>query len=268
MSNLFRKAEFLKSTLVLVFWLTSLAVWAQQITVKGIVTDAQTKEGIPGVSVRVKNAAAGTITDVNGAYSVQVLPDAILLFSSVGFDNKEVQVKGQTQLNVTLGFAENILEQVVVVGYGSQRKVDITGSTNSIKGEDLLKMPVMTPTQAIQGRVAGVQIISSGKPGSSPSIRVRGTGTALAGTSTLFVVDGVLTDDISNINNSDIVNIDILKDASATAIYGARGANGVVIITTKRGQSGQLKVDYSLIPVGDQHQIWLKWPILQNTPTM
>ena len=94
MSNLFRKAEFLKSTLVLVFWLTSMAVWAQQITVKGIVTDAQTKEGIPGVSIRVKNAAAGTITDVNGAYSIQVLPDAILLFSSVGFDNKEVQVKG------------------------------------------------------------------------------------------------------------------------------------------------------------------------------
>lgn len=246
MSNFFRKAVLLRSTFLFVLLLTSMAVWAQQITVKGIVTDAQTKEGIPGVSVRVKNATAGTITDVNGAYSLQVLPDAVLLFSSVGFDNKEVSVKGQTQLNVTLGFAENILEQVVVVGYGSQRKVDITGSTNSIKGEDLLKMPVMTPTQAIQGRVAGVQIISSGKPGSSPSIRVRGTGTALAGTSTLFVVDGVLTDDISNINNSDIVNIDILKDASATAIYGARGANGVVIITTKRGQTGKLKVDYSL----------------------
>ncbi|MBK6978573.1 MAG: TonB-dependent receptor plug domain-containing protein [Cytophagaceae bacterium] len=225
--------------------LTSMAVWAQQITVKGIVTDAQTKEGIPGVSVRVKNAPSGTITDVNGAYSLQVLPDAVLLFCSVGFDNKSIR-KGQTQLNVTLGFAENILEQVVVVGYGSQRKVDITGSTNSIKGEDLLKMPVMTQLKPFRAGLRVWQIISSGKPGSSPSIRVRGTGTALAGTSTLFVVDGVLTDDISNINNSDIVNIDILKDASATAIYGARGANGVVIITTKRGQTGKLKVDYSL----------------------
>lgn len=107
MSNFFRKAVLLRSTFLFVLLLTSMAVWAQQITVKGIVTDAQTKEGIPGVSVRVKNATSGTDTDVNGAYSLQVLPDAVLLFSSVGFDNKEVSVKGQTQLNVTLGFARN-----------------------------------------------------------------------------------------------------------------------------------------------------------------
>jgi TonB-linked SusC/RagA family outer membrane protein len=217
-----------------------------QTIIKGKVTDAATSERIPGVSVRVKGGTGGTVSDMDGNYSISVLPNSTLSFTSVGYDTKEVVIGSQTEVNVSLGFSENILDQVVVVGYGSQRKVDITGSTNSIKGEELMKVPVMTPTQAIQGKVAGVQIISSGKPGSSPTIRVRGTGTALAGTSTLFVVDGVLTDDISNINNSDIVNIDILKDASSTAIYGARGANGVVIITTKRGQTGQIKVDYTL----------------------
>lgn len=224
-----------------------LYAWAQTSTITGKVTDAQNNEGIPGASVKIKNSNLGTVTEIDGSYSLKNVPDgSILIFSSVGYESKEITIGNKTEINVSLSSADNLLNQVVVVGYGSQRKVDITGSTTSVKGDDLLKIPVMTPTQAIQGRVAGVQIIASGKPGSSPTIRVRGTGTALAGTSTLFVVDGVLTDDISNINNADITNIDILKDASATAIYGARGANGVVIITTKRGESGKMSVNYSL----------------------
>ena len=211
----------------------------------GKVSDEKTKEGIPGVSIAIKGTSQGATTDMNGQFSLTVSSNATLVISSVGYETKEVAYTGQATLNISLSEAANELAQVVVVGYGTQRKVDITGATSSIKGEDLAKQPVMTPTQAIQGKVAGVQIISSGRPGSSPNIRIRGTGTALAGTATLFVVDGVLTDDISNINTADITNVDILKDASSTAIYGSRGANGVVIITTKKGVSGKLSVNYN-----------------------
>lgn len=242
-----KRTRRLRFLLLFLCLISQQAVWGQSITITGKVTDAANNEGIPGVSVKVKGATLGTVTDIDGSYTIKVISTKdVLEFSSVGYDSKTVTVGNSTEINIQLSSADNLLNQVVVVGYGSQRKVDITGSTTSVKGDDLLKMPVMTPTQAIQGRVAGVQIIASGKPGSSPTIRVRGTGTALAGTSTLFVVDGVLTDDISNINNADITNIDILKDASATAIYGARGANGVVIITTKRGESGKMSVNYTL----------------------
>lgn len=211
----------------------------------GKVSDEKNKEGIPGVSIAIKGTSQGATTDMNGQFTLTVSSNAILVISSVGYETKEVTYAGQATLDISLSEAANELAQVVVVGYGTQRKVDITGATSSIKGEDLAKQPVMTPTQAIQGKVAGVQIISSGRPGSSPNIRIRGTGTALAGTATLFVVDGVLTDDISNLNTADITNVDILKDASSTAIYGSRGANGVVIITTKKGASGKLSVNYN-----------------------
>jgi TonB-linked SusC/RagA family outer membrane protein len=137
------------------------------------------------------------------------------------------------------------LQEVVVVGYGVQKKSDITGATASIKGEELFKQPVLTATQAMQGKVAGVQIITSGQPGSSPQIRVRGVSTALGATTSLYVVDGVLTNDISNINTADIIDMTILKDASASAIYGSRGANGVIIITTRKGVSGKMKITYN-----------------------
>ena len=170
---------------------------------------------------------------------------ATLVFSSIGFIKEEVAVGGRTVINVTLSEDTKSLNEVVVVGYGTQRKSDVTGATVTIKGDELVKQPVLTATQALQGKAAGVQIISSGQPGTSPVVRIRGTGTALAGTAALFVVDGVLTDDISNINTADITNIDVLKDASATAIYGSRGANGVLIITTKRGTAGKMTVTYS-----------------------
>ncbi len=216
-----------------------------QSKISGKVIDAKTQEGVPGASIKVKNLNIGAISDFEGNFSINAEKNAVLVVSFIGYSTKEVIVNGQEKLTIGLEESSNELEQVVVVGYGAQRKVDVTGATSSVKGEDLMKQPVMTPTQAIQGRVAGVQIISSGRPGSSPNIRIRGTGTALAGTATLFVVDGVLTDDISNINTSDITNIDILKDASSTAIYGARGANGVVIISTKKGSSGKISVNYN-----------------------
>ena len=213
--------------------------------VTGKVTDNK-GESIPGASVKIKNTTTGIATDIEGKFSLNVPNDAILIVTSVGYDDQEVNINGRSEVTIVMKTNTKELQEVVVVGYGTQRKVDITGATASVKGEELVKQPVLTATQAIQGKVAGVQIINSGQPGSSPVIRIRGTSTALAGTATLFVVDGVLTDDITNINTADIVNLDVLKDASSTAIYGSRGANGVIIITTKRGVIGDLKVNYTM----------------------
>ena len=213
----------------------SISMSAQTRILKGVVTDEGTKETIIGASIAVKESTSGTITDIDGNFELDVKSGDILVISYIGYATQELTVFQQNNITIALKQESVLLNQVVVVGYGSQRKVDITGATVSVKGEELAKQPVMTATQALQGKVAGVQIISSGRPGSSPDVRVRGTGTALAGTTALFVVDGVLTDDISNINTADIVTMDVLKDASSTSIYGARGANGVVIITTKKG---------------------------------
>ena len=218
---------------------------ALDVRISGKVTDAVTGEDVVGAAIRVKGTTTGTATDANGTFTLTVPDQATLVVSSVGYEQTEVVVAGRTELNITLKPSTSELQQVVVVGYGTQRKVDVTGATATVKGEELVKQPVLTVTQALQGKVAGVQIISSGQPGSSPVVRVRGTSTALAGTAALFVVDGVLTDDITNVNTADIVNVDILKDASSTAIYGARGANGVIIITTKRGAVGPMKVAYT-----------------------
>lgn len=216
-----------------------------QKNIKGQIKDADVQESIIGASISVKGTDKGTITDFDGNFELEVKEGSTLIISYIGYQTYELPLGSENYYEVFLKSESVLLDQIVVVGYGTQRKVDVTGSTASVKGEDLLKQPVMTATQAIQGRVAGVQIISSGRPGSSPNVRVRGTGTALAGTTALFVVDGVLTDDISNINTADIVTMDILKDASSTAIYGARGANGVIIITTKKGTAGATKINYN-----------------------
>ena len=240
-----------KSFAISTFMLVSMLIFSSNMyaqndkKITGKVTDNK-GESIPGASVRIKNTTTGIATDIDGKFSLDVPDNAILVVTSVGYDTQEMAVNGRSEVNIMLKTNTKELQEVVVVGYGTQRKVDITGSTASVKGEEIVKQPVLTATQAIQGKVAGVQIINSGQPGSSPIIRIRGTSTALAGTATLFVVDGVLTDDITNINTADIVNLDVLKDASSTAIYGSRGANGVIIITTKRGAIGDLKVNYTM----------------------
>lgn len=216
-----------------------------QSTIKGNIKDAESNEAIIGAAIKIKGTGQGTVSDIDGNFELQVAKGSILTISFVGYTTQEIQITDLTIYNISLKEENQLLDQVVVVGYGSQKKVDVTGATVSVKGEDLASQPVMTATQALQGKVSGIQIMSSGKPGSSPNVRVRGTGTAIAGTTALFVVDGVLTDDISNINTSDIVSMDVLKDASSTAIYGARGANGVIIITTKKGQSGDTKINYN-----------------------
>lgn len=219
---------------------------AQTRTISGNVKDISDGLGIPGVNVLIQGTTKGTATGIDGSFRLELAAgEDVLIFTFIGYKSQTISVGQKTSLDIVLESDATQLEEIVVVGYGVQKKSDITGSTANVKGDELLKQPVLTATQAIQGKVAGVQIISSGQPGSSPQIRVRGVGTALGGTTSLYVVDGVLTDDISNINTADIIEMNILKDASSAAIYGSRGANGVIIITTKKGVSGKLNINYN-----------------------
>lgn len=223
--------------------LNSSYLLSQDIT--GTVTD-QLGSPLPGVNIMLKGTNTGTVTDVNGKYTLKLSSaENIIVFSFIGFKTKEVATEGKSVIDIQLEEDITLIDEVVVVGYGIQKKSDITGSTGRVSGSELSKQPVLTATQAMQGKVAGVQIISSGQPGISPQVRIRGVSTLIAGTSALYVVDGVLTDDISNINTSDIVEMTVLKDASSAAIYGSRGANGVVLITTKKGVSGTFNINYN-----------------------
>jgi TonB-linked SusC/RagA family outer membrane protein len=209
--------------------------YAQETTVTGTVTDPD-GETIPGVNILEKGTENGTVTDLDGVYTLTTAsPEAILVFSFVGFESQEIPLEGRTDLDVVLGEGTQSLDEVVVVGYGIQRKSDVTGSISAIKSEEISRLPSPDVTQSLQGRVSGVQVTSgSGAPGSGTTIRIRGVGT-LNNANPLYVVDGMLLDDIDFINPNDVESIEVLKDASATAIYGSRGANGVIIVTTKQG---------------------------------
>jgi len=212
--------------------------------ISGRITD-ESGQAIVGASISVKGTSTGTITDGNGNFNISVAEDAILVFTAVGYETQEVSVNDRTDFNLILIQAIKSQEQIVVIGYGAARKKVLTGASVTIKGSEIANIPVLTATQAIQGRAAGVQIVSSGAPGSAPIVRIRGTGSILGGVDPLYVVDGIITQDIRNINSADILTVDILKDASSTAIYGARAANGVVLITTKAGSGGKVKVNFN-----------------------
>lgn len=211
--------------------------------ISGRVRD-ESGQPLAGASITVKGTQNGTVTDANGVFALTVQDDAVLVISAVGYQSLEIPVSGRTDFSVTLNQQVKLQEQVVVIGYGTSRKKDLTGSSVTVKGSEIANLPVLTATQAIQGRAAGVQVVSSGAPGSAPNVRIRGTGSILGGVEPLYVVDGIITNDIRNINATDILSVDILKDASSTAIYGARAANGVVLITTRAGSTGKLRVKY------------------------
>ncbi len=215
-----------------------------EIRVTGRVTN-EAGEGISAASIIVKGTAGGTVTDVNGNFAITVDDNATLIISAIGYNSMEVAVAGKQQLTIKMIQATTKMDEVVVIGYGTSRKRDLTGSSVSIKGSDISNIPALSATQAIQGKAAGVQIINSGAPGSAPSVRIRGTGSILGGVDPLYVVDGIITQDIRNINSADILTIDVLKDASSTAIYGARAANGVILITTKAGSKTKFTVNYN-----------------------
>ena len=201
-------------------------------------------EPLYGVSITLKGTTRGTATDSSGNFTLTVPSDGTLLITYIGYVTQEIKVNNQAQLTIQLKPAGNQLNEVVVVGYGTQKKIDVTGSVAHVNGDVLAKQPVLTATQALQGKVAGVQITSSGQPGSMPQVIIRGSGSILGGANPLYVVDGIWTDDITNINSADILSVDVLKDASSASIYGVRGSNGVILITTRQG-AGKMKVSYS-----------------------
>ena len=233
--------------LTVLFSLVTMSGYAQSKTVTGKIIDS-TGEPVIGASVLVKGTTNGVISDIDGNFSIQgVANDAILQISFVGYKAQDISVAGKTRIDVTLVEDTEMLDEVVVVGYGVQKKSDVTGALASVSSEELNTKPVSNAFEALQGKAAGVDITSSQRPGELGDIRIRGNRSLNASNSPLYVVDGVPLNSggIETINPRDIESIDILKDASSTAIYGSRGANGVILITTKRGKTGALTLNYS-----------------------
>lgn len=225
-----------KLMLCLCLLLSVTMTFAQNHTVTGMVTEKATGYPAIGVSVLVKGTTNGTITTIDGNYSLNDVPaNATLVFSYVGMTTQEVSLNGQTVLNVLMSEDTQNLDEVVVIGYGTSKAKDLTAPIAVVKADEITKHATSSPMGALQGKVAGVQITSNGQPGSGPSVRIRGIGSMNDNSQPLYVVDGMFFDNIDFLNNNDIQDLSILKDASAASIYGVRAANGVVLVTTKKG---------------------------------
>lgn len=231
--------------LAMLFLLTGLTLFAQEKTVTGTLTSADDGLPLPGANVSVQNTNQGTTTNFDGNYEIVVEAGETLVFSYVGFQAQEIRVENQETIDVSLQADTESLSEVVVIGYGTAEKQDLTGAISSIKAEDIVKQPALTATQAIQGKVPGVNIINSDQPGATPTVTIRGLGTALGGRDPFYVVDGTPVPDIKNISPSNIESIDFLKDASSLSIYGVRAANGAIIVTTKNGKKGKPKFSFN-----------------------
>ena len=233
---------------LLAVMLLSVASYAQS-TVSGVIRTEGANETIPGVSVLVKGTTRGTVTDLDGKFQLEAAAGEVLSVSYIGYTTKEITIQGgQTQYDVILASSMSDLTEVVVVGYGSQLKKEITGSVQTIQGDDLMDIPVPQMAQKLQGQLAGVQINqTTGKPGQGMNVRIRGQLSVSGGSDPLYVVDGFpITGDISTLNPDEIQDITVLKDAASTSLYGSRAANGVVLITTKRGKAGQSSVSLNV----------------------
>jgi len=238
----------MKRIFTIVLWIISVSIIAQTKTVTGKVTD-EAGLGLTGVTVMVKGTNSGTITDLDGNFSLDnVTSESVLQFSFIGMKQQEIVVGTQSEILVSMEEGGIGLEELVVIGYGVVKKSDLTGSVATVDTKDAYAAPMASLDNALQGRATGVQVTSStGEPGSAPIIRIRGGNSITAGNTPLYVVDGFITDadNISSINPNDIESMQVLKDASSTAIYGARGTNGVVLISTKKGKSGDAVVNFS-----------------------
>ncbi|MCJ8166764.1 TonB-dependent receptor [Pontibacter sp. E15-1] len=215
------------------------------LSVSGRLTDADSGQPLIGAGVAVKGTTRGTQTDANGNFTITAPANGTLVVNYIGYQRKEVPVNGQTNLDISLAISSEQLAQVVVVGYGVQEKRDVTGSIASVDGEELNKQSSQNPVSSLQGKVAGVQITNNGQPGSSPSVRIRGTGSVFGTVEPLYVVDGTFVDDLTFLNPNDIESMEVLKDASSASIYGLRAANGVILVTTKRGKAGKPRINYN-----------------------
>jgi TonB-dependent starch-binding outer membrane protein SusC len=274
------KHSTIQKLLCMLFLVSNFLAHGQERAISGFVADSETKEGLPGVNILIKGTTSGTTTDANGNFQVTVPNEnSTLVCSFIGYETLEIQVNNQTTFNITLKQDVAALEEVVVVGYGTQRKADLTGAVVGIRASDIdiAAKPITSPDQVLAGRISGVQISGrSGDPGAPVEVRIRGVGTAGVN-SPLWVIDGVPIVQTTNmtvntgsstegnplagINPADIESVDVLKDASATAIYGARAANGVIIVTTKRGKEGTASVTYDgYVGAG---QVWKKLDVLK-----
>lgn len=251
-----------KTLYVMAFLLliVQLGLFAQNMSVKGTVK-ASDGTTLPGVNISIKGTAMGTTTEANGQFSISTPSNGTLVFSFVGYETSEVPVGGKTQIDVTLREAVSNLQEVVVVGYGTQQKKDVTGAVAVVSSKEFKERPNTQFGYALEGKLAGVQIVRpSGQPQAGFSIRIRGTSTITAGSEPLYIVDGVPTVSINEINPADIESMSVLKDASAASIYGASGSNGVVLITTKRG--GNQKTQVTLDTYMGSAQVWRKLNVL------
>ncbi len=224
------------------------SLFAQAQIITGKVTDAQTGEVVIGANIVVKGTTRGTISDLNGTYTISAKPGEILLFSYVGYLPQEVTVGEKTVINVSLETDRTEIKELVVIGYGTQKKEDLTGSVTVVDADEMRQSNYTTFDKALQGRAAGVQVSAiSGRPGENSVILIRGIGSISRSAEPLIIIDGmpVSTEFMNSLNPEDVESAQILKDASATAIYGARGANGVILITTRKGQNGRARIDFS-----------------------
>ena len=232
------------------FFLITTSAFAQNITLKGKVIDGESKETLPAVSILIKGTKQATTTDSNGAFSISVKPDAILIFAYVGYKRQEITLNGQTQLNVTL-LPENAgLEEVLVVGFGTKKKINVAGAIDQISGKDLESRPISNVMQGLQGISPGLNITyKGGGPGTTPDINIRGM-TSINGGSPLIVIDGIPAannEDLLRLTPSDIISLTVLRDAASAAIYGARAAFGVILVTTKQGSVDHQTISYSTL---------------------
>lgn len=237
-------------------------VLPKQIVVSGKVISSEDNEVLPGVSIIIKGKAIGTTTDIDGNYDLQAVEGDVLQFSYIGFRTQEITVGKQSTINVTLQVDLEQLEEVVVVGYGTQERAEVTGAITTVKSDELRQLPVADVNQALQGRAAGVYVSNNGSPGRGATIRIRGIGT-VNNNGPLYVIDGVPAGGLNSINPADIESVEILKDASASAIYGSRAANGVILITTKKGKAGKARV--SLDSYYGTQSVWNTYDLLNTS---
>ncbi|PWJ41906.1 SusC/RagA family TonB-linked outer membrane protein [Sediminitomix flava] len=238
-----RALIFLGVFMLNVYSIPLLAEGVQDRVIKGTITDGSDGTFLVGAYVLLKGTSTGTITDFDGEFSISVPQEGgVLVFSSVGYKSQEVEVLGQTEINVTLEVDVQQLEEIVVVGYGTQERAKVTGAVATVGSAEITSVPVYTADQALQGRAPGVMVSNNGSPGNDPIVQIRGV-MGTSGNSPLIVVDGIIVQGLGDLNPSDIENMTVLKDAATTAIYGAQGANGVVLVTTKKGKTGEITID-------------------------
>lgn len=256
------KSNMKKVIFLFCLLVASQIILAQSFTVKGIVKGSDVNDVLPGTNITIKGKSEGTISDVDGNFTIKVNKGDILVFSYIGYKSIEKTIKDNATLNIVLEPDNTMLNEVVAIGYGTMKKSDLTGAVSTIKSEELQKTPAASLDQALQGKAAGVTVnANSGQPGTAAEVRIRGIGT-VNGSAPIYVVDGVMVNDITFLSPNDIASTEILKDASATAIYGSRGANGVILVTTKKGKSGTSKISFDAY-YGFQNR-WRKLDLMKS----